>query len=224
MSVKDSQTVGPSMWKARSRGRYILLAVVIVLLIAAFCVFFYIGDWLVSEDPVQKADAIAVLSGAMPLRAEEAARLYGEGYAPKVWLTQSLEPAASLAAMGISYAGEDKYDIQVLVHEGVPQGAIEVLSPPIRNTADEISAILASMSAAHAQTVIIVTSKVHTRRTRILCRHLAKGRFHFIVRGASSDPFQPGRWWATTTDALDVVREVLGIFNVWAGLPLRPAK
>jgi hypothetical protein len=31
-------------------------------------------------------------------------------------------------------------------------------------------------------------------------------------------------WWRNTGDALDVVREVLGLLNVWAGLPLQPAK
>jgi hypothetical protein len=44
-----------------------------------------------------------------------------------------------------------------------------------------------------------------------------------IVRGVSSDPFDAGHWWRNTRDALDVVREVLGLLNAWAGLPLQPA-
>jgi len=44
-----------------------------------------------------------------------------------------------------------------------------------------------------------------------------------IVRAAVNDPFKPSRWWRNTHDALDVVREVLGLLNVWAGLPLQPA-
>jgi hypothetical protein len=45
-----------------------------------------------------------------------------------------------------------------------------------------------------------------------------------IVRAAAEDPFDPRHWWRTTSDAFDVVREVLGLMNAWAGLPLHPAK
>jgi hypothetical protein len=56
-----------------------------------------------------------------------------------------------------------------------------------------------------------------------LWHRLAAGHVQAIIRAASDDPFEPGRWWRTTGDALDVVREFLGILNAWAGMPLRPA-
>jgi len=64
---------------------------------------------------------------------------------------------------------------------------------------------------------------VHTRRTRALWKRLAGGDGAAIVRGVSSDPFDAAHWWRNTRDALDVVREVLGLLNAWAGLPLQPA-
>ncbi len=193
-----------------------------ILLLGAVVFLLCIGRWLVLEDPLAKANAIVVLSGRMPLRAMEAARLYRQGYAPKVWLTQSTEPGATLGAMGISYFGEDVYDAQVLMHEGVPRDSIRVLEPSIINTADEIAAISASLEKEKGGTVIIVTSKVHTRRVRILWHRLAR-HGEAIVRAASDDPFEPHRWWRTTADALDVVRELLGILNTWAGMPLHAA-
>jgi hypothetical protein len=152
----------------------------------------------------------------------EAAKLYRDGYAPKVWLTHSTEPGATLGAMGISYFGEDVYDVQVLMHEGVPADSIRVLEPPIINTADEIAAVSAALEKEKGRAVIIVTSKVHTRRVRILWRRLAR-HGQAIVRAASDDPFEPRQWWRTTGGALDVVRELLGILNAWAGMPLHPA-
>jgi hypothetical protein len=125
--------------------------------------------------------------------------------------------------MGVSYIGEDAYSMQVLEHEGVPADAIRVLDPPIINTADEIEAISAALKEEKGKNVIIVTTKVHTRRVRILWNRIAAGRGRALVRAASEDPFEPWRWWRTTGDALDVVRESLGILNAWAGLPLRPA-
>ena len=207
----------------RERGRRGLLAVCLGASLIAVVCFFGVGRWLVVEDPLVKARAIAVLSGNLPVRAIEAAKLYREGYAPEIWLTHSTEPGETLAEMGIPFAGEDYYNVQVLIHEGVPQGAIRLLEPPIVNTADEMNVIATALAGERERSVIIVTTKAHTRRVRLLWRRVAAGRGMAIVRAASDDPFNPGRWWRNTGDALDVVREVLGLANAWAGQPLRPA-
>ena len=209
---------------ARSRALRILLAAGLSSVLLFIICFFAVGRWLVVEDSLVKSRAIAVLSGGMPLRAMEAAKLYREGYAPEIWLTHSAEPGETLAAMNIPFTGEDYYNVRILIHEGVPPGAIHVLDPPIVNTADEVIVIAAALAHEKDRTVIVVTTKAHTRRVRLLWRRLASGRGHAIVRAASEDPFDPRRWWRNTGDALDVVREVLGLLNAWAGLPLRPAK
>jgi len=186
--------------------------------------FWNVGRWLVQEDPLRKADAIAVLSGRMPGRALEAARVYKQGYAPQVWLTHSTEPGATLAQLSVQYLGEDSYDKQILMHDGVPENAIVVLDPPIVNTADEMKTIGKQLHNENGHTVILVTSKVHTRRVKALWGRLSAGEGEAIVHGVSDDPFNPARWWKTTQDALDVVREVLGLMNAWAGRPLQPAE
>lgn len=207
----------------RHKCRIVLLLAVAVVLVATIS-FFFVGRWLVVEDPLQKAQAIVVLSGRLPVRAVEAAKLYREGYAPEIWLTHPEEPGASLEAMGISYTSEDVYSALLLTREGVPKDAIRVLSPSIVNTADEIADISAAMGPQKSGIVIIVTSKVHTRRVRILWNRLVAVRRRAIVRAASGDPFEPRHWWRDTSDVLDVVRECLGILNAWAGMPLHPAK
>jgi uncharacterized SAM-binding protein YcdF (DUF218 family) len=218
-SEKGSETTPLRHW----RTRRIVLGLAGIVLCSAVVFLLYLGRWLVVEDPLEKGQAIVVLSGRMPLRAMEAAKLYREGYAPKVWLTHSTEPGATLEAMGISYVGEDAYNLRVLMHEGVPANNIRVLDPAIINTADELAAVSTVLAEEQGGRVIIVTSKVHTRRVRILWNRLAAGRGRAIVRAASDDPFEPRRWWRTTGDALDVVREFLGILNAWAGMPLHPA-
>lgn len=185
--------------------------------------FANLGRWLIVEDPLQHASAIAVLSGRMPSRAVEAARIYRDGYAPEVWLTHSLEPGATLEKLSVQYTGEEMYDKQVLMHGGVPEAAIRILDPAILNTQDEIKAIGQALQTQANAKVIIVTSKVHTRRTRALWNRLSAKQGEAIVRGVSDDSFEAAYWWQSTTDVLDVVREVLGLLNVWAGLPLRPA-
>src|SRR6266581_481320 len=208
----------------RPRALLILSAVFGAGLVLAMVIFFGVGRWLVVEDPLVRTRAIVVLSGAMPLRAIEAAKLYRDGYAPEIWLTHSTEPGATLKEMSIPFAGEDHYNALVLIHEGVPAQAIHVLEPPIVNTADEIRVVAAALARAKGESVILVTTKAHTRRVRLLWRRLAPRQNRAIVRDASGDPFDPRRWWRSTSDALDVVREALGLFNAWAGLPLHPAR
>ena len=208
-------------------GKHRLFGIVLIALVAgvfvlALVILFGVGRWLIVEDPLAKAQAIVVLSGRMPMRAQEAARLYNAGWAPRVWLTRGVEPAASLQEMHIAYIGEDFFNTRVLMHEGVPANAILMIEPAINDTADEIQAITAELEREKAETVIIVTTKAHTRRVRTLWRELSQGRGRAIVRAASTDPFASDHWWRSTGDALDVVREVLGLLNAWAGLPLHP--
>ena len=203
---------------------WLVAAVVCGGVILGIVAFLGVGRWLVVEDPLVKARAVTVLSGSMPLRAIEAAELYRQGYAREIWLTHSAVPGEALEEMGIPYAGEDYYNARVLIHEGVPPEAIHVLQPPIANTADEIKVIGSALAREKDGAVIIVTTKAHTRRARLLWRKLAGSRGQAIVRAASADPFDPRHWWRTTSDALDVVREVLGLLNAWAGLPLHPAQ
>lgn len=208
--------------EAKRRNRLWILPGVI--LFASLLIFFNIGRWLVAEDPLEKASAIAVLSGRMPSRALEAARIYREGYASEVWLTRTIEPGASLQALFVPFTGEEAYDRMVLMRKGVPESAIRVLDPPIANTADEMLAIGQALGKENERTVIIVTSKVHTRRVKALWRHFSSADGQAIVRGVSDDGFDPAHWWANTADALDVVREALGLLNAWAGLPVPPAR
>src|SRR5467141_5027594 len=205
-------------------ARAVLFAAIAGVILGALIIFLGVGRWLVVEDPLDKAQAIVVLSGRMPMRAKEAARLYKAAYAPQIWLTRANEPAASLQEMHIAYLGEDFFNSRVLMHEGVPSQAIRVLEPPIDNTADEVRTIAAELEQEKGAAVIIVTTKAHTRRVRTLWRELAGGKGRAIVRAASTDPFAPDHWWRATGDALEVVREVLGLLNAWTGLPLHPSR
>jgi uncharacterized SAM-binding protein YcdF (DUF218 family) len=210
----------PPVRPRRHAGLLIFAALTFTLLEAGLTIFFGVGRWLVVESPLEKAQAIVVLTGGMPIRAIEAARLYHAGYAPQIWLTRPAEPAASLDSMAIPNSGEDFFNARVLEHEGVPSGAIRVLEPAINNTADEVRATAAELSREHGSVVIIVTTKAHTRRVGRLWRQLAADRGRAAVRTTPADPFDAAHWWRSTHDALDVVREVLGLLNAWAGFPL----
>ena len=207
--------------------RFFITAGISVLLftLAGIYAFFHAGLWLVREDPLQKSQAIVVLSGGLPDRALAAAQIYLDGFAKEVWLTQPLQPGASMEDLHLPYSGEEQYNLMVLIGQGVRPGDIRLLTPRILNTADELHAVANAFDQQPGATAIIVTSRAHTRRVRALWRKVSPGdRGRLLVRASTEDPFNAERWWRTTNDVLTVVREYLGLLNAWAGLPLSHTK
>jgi uncharacterized SAM-binding protein YcdF (DUF218 family) len=184
--------------------------------------FFTVGNWLVVQDPLVHADVIVILSGKLPERALEAARIFRAGYAGEVWISPPTSPAEALKAMKISFLGEDFYNEKVLLAQGVPADLIRVMARPSANTEEEVRQIAENLRALELHSVIVVTSKAHTRRVRLIWHKLVGPDPHLILRYASDDSYDGAHWWRHTRDALDVVRETLGLCNAWAGFPLRP--
>lgn len=202
--------------------RWLIVAGIVALVVGVGAwVFLNVGKWLVVEDPLQPADAIVVLSGAMPIRAEEAARIYRQNVSARVWVSQGLSPAAELRKMHINFLGEDFYSQEVLLALGVPADAIHILEEPAGNTLEEVDEIARDVRRDKGNAVIIVTSKPHTRRVRAVWKRRVGNTPRLMVRYPSDDPFDAAHWWRHTQDALNVVRELLGLANAWLGFPVR---
>lgn len=80
--------------------------------------------------------------------------------------------------------------------------------------------VKAEARSAHAERVILITSKAHSRRVRVLWNTLVGAHPQAIVRYAPLDPFEPEHWWRTSRDAIAVSREWFGLLNAWAGFPV----
>jgi uncharacterized SAM-binding protein YcdF (DUF218 family) len=206
----------------RNSCRFISLAVALVLLVAAVIGFRGAGHWLIREDPLGLADAIVVLSGSMPARAEEAAEIFRMGYAHEVWVSRPGSPGAELAEMGVRYAGEEDYNREVLIHLGVPETNIQIFPHEIADTEQEVEEVTSLLASEGKTSAIIVTSMQHTRRVRALWQKLAARNQRMIVRATPQDSFDANHWWRNTHDLFSVLREILGLINAWTGLPVRP--
>ena len=203
-----------------NRVRLGLLA--LLVLIAAVAGFRGAGRWLTREDPLTQADVIFVLSGSMPYRAEEAAKVFAQGYAPEVWISRPDSPADELQKLGIHFVGEEEYNRDILIRKGVPDAAIHLLQDTVVNTEEELQEVGREMRRNGKTTIILVTSPQHTRRVWTLWQHLIGSDPKAIVHAAREDPFDADHWWRNTRDVLSVVRETLGLVNAWAGLPVPP--
>jgi uncharacterized SAM-binding protein YcdF (DUF218 family) len=212
--------------------RIVRYAVLAGSISAGIIVFFGVGSWLVVEDSLEPARAIVVLSGSMPIRAVEAARIYRQGAAPDVWVSHPQGPERALRQMGIAYVGEEFYSQKVLMAQGVPEEAIRILEQQRGNTENELNEVARRLAEEGGGAVIVVTTKAHTRRVRAIWKRVAAAvqrsqpdgaALRIIVRYPAEDPYDGAHWWRHTQDALEVVREVLGLCNTWAGVPVRAA-
>jgi uncharacterized SAM-binding protein YcdF (DUF218 family) len=201
----------------------VLGALALLVLSAGLAMMLSVGHWLVKEDSLQKANAIAVLSGNFPARALEAASLYRNGYATEIWLTHPGPQSDALTQMGIRYPSEADFNYQVLRRQGVPAKAIHILDSQIINTSDELEVIGSALRQKNNASVIVVTNKAHTRRVHELWNRFDSARGKLIVHGLANDDFDPSAWWTRTADTHQVIHELLGMINVWAGLPMQSA-
>jgi len=197
--------------------------VLVVIMPAAWAIR-GVGQWLVVQDALEPAQAIVVLSGRMPVRAREAAEIYRQGFAAQIWITRPASPEEELRQMGIGFVGEEFYNQRVLIQLGVPTDAIRVLDKPVINTEQEVLEISDALRQEGGSKVIVVTTKPHTRRVKAIWKRLVGNSPRLMVRYASQDGYDGVHWWRRTSDALDVVRELLGLANAWAGFPVQPEK
>ncbi len=113
-------------------------------------------DYITHVDPPARADFIVVLGGSGE-RAVEGARLYHEGWAPRIIVTSTGKDAFNLADLAAAY--------------GVPREAILIDALATR-TADHPHTI-AKLPGVDPQTqrFLIVTSYHHTHRSLLVFRH-----------------------------------------------------
>jgi uncharacterized SAM-binding protein YcdF (DUF218 family) len=189
--------------RLRTVARWTALA--LFLLAAAVAVWLpaYGGRYLQHEDPLQKSDAIFVLSGTRLERPLEAMDLYKEGYAPLIVLSPGRPEYGEylLQQRGIPFPTEAELQRDALVRSGVPATAVAATSGYVDNTGQEASLLRAMVKANHWRRVIIVTSKYHTRRAAFAFRRALEGTgTEVVMRASKYDPSDPANWWRSRPD------------------------
>jgi uncharacterized SAM-binding protein YcdF (DUF218 family) len=160
----------------------------VAVLVVALMALTPAGDlperWLIATDPLAKADCIVVLGGGGE-RAVEAARLYREGWAPRVIFSSVGADADWLARIARSC--------------GLPEQAV-VVDPRATRTADHPRTI-AALGEFDRRThrFIIVTSAFHSSRAKACFekagyRHIRVRTPRWTTRGAFDRGY---RDWAT---------------------------
>jgi uncharacterized SAM-binding protein YcdF (DUF218 family) len=184
--------------------------------------FIQLGHVLHHEDPLQRADVVFALGGSRLARAVEAGELVLEGWAPRVLLSPESEDhrtEALLERRGIRVTTETDLQRAALVQIGVPAEAIEVLERPQVTTATEADAVVSLSRSRRWTRIIVVTSKLHTARARLVMqRRFAGSGIEVIMRGSRYDPANVDRWWGTREDLRFALFEAQKLLVYWAGI------
>jgi uncharacterized SAM-binding protein YcdF (DUF218 family) len=176
------------------------------------------GRFLVVEDPLpSRADAIVVLAGSVPDRAIEGAALYRDGAAPRVVVTRERrgQGEAALRRLGVELPESDALLVLSLTHLGVPRDAIVVLRRRTNSTETEARTIARWACAHHVRSLVVVTSKPHTRRARMILRQTLGPRIALAVRPSRWDTYSAARWWYVRRHAKAVLSEWQKLANYW---------
>jgi uncharacterized SAM-binding protein YcdF (DUF218 family) len=189
------------------------------LLLSAFT-FPRLGAWLVVEDPLEKADAVIVLGGTMYERPLEAVELFKEGWAPRIYLFRQIADwgEALLIERKLPYMREVDLQIEVLGRLGVPREMIGVLDQA-DSTAEESEDVLALVTREKYSRVIIVTSKQHTRRARLVMnRKMSPAGVKVVLRASRFDRSDVHRWWAQRSTLRFTLFEMQRLLGYWIGV------
>ncbi len=189
------------------KKRKILYLGIIVLLFTSLLYLFsgsiltLLGKFLVCDEKPVPNDAIVVLSTGMEYypRLIEAAELYRQRFAKKIVIngnrkTKVLHHLEQLGLEPCCPWYESSFRILELV--GVPRKDMLAVSvEDAYDTVSEAKAVGSEIIKAGIKSIIVTTSKSHTRRASYIWKSLYKNRLKIITVAAKSDPFLPEGWW-----------------------------
>ena len=203
------------------KKRLAFLIVLVALAVAGWQLFISLGHLLHTEDPLEKADVIYVLSGTRVERVAEAGQLYLEGWAPRILLSRQIsEPAEiQLRGKGLRIPTETELQRNVLHQLGVPPEAIEEVQSEQVATANEVEELAHLASGRQWQRIIVVTSKLHTARSRLaMRRRLQPLGMEIVMRGSRYDAHDIEQWWSNRSTFRFVLFEAQKYFAYAIGI------
>ncbi|MDQ4120846.1 MAG: YdcF family protein [Acidobacteriota bacterium] len=189
-------------------------------------VIWFVFAWLAAENliiekPLEKSDAIFVLSGSSTFmeRCDKAAELFRAGKSPKIFLTNDGQKG------GWSRKDERNpfyWELaeRQLTKQGIAPEAIEVLPETVEGTRDEAILLIKVAKERNLNSILLVTSGYHSRRTLWIFERAAVQQNANLEFGIESPPV--GRqtpyaqiWWLTPRGWRDVAGEYLKFAYYW---------
>ena len=119
---------------------------------------------------------------------------------------------------GFEFPLESDVQKDVLQRLGLPEAAVQVLSEK-DNTRDEALDVRTAALANGWKSIIVVTSKQHTRRARlVISRKLAGTNVRLIMRASRYDLTDAEHWWRSRASLRFTIFEMQRLLGYWIGV------
>lgn len=160
-----------------------------------------------------KVEVMFVLSGNAEDRGREAAKLYKEGWAERIVCTG--EEDAIPVHWPDDWLSMGEFTKYVIVTHGVDSNRIELI-PNGTSTWEEHLAIVKYCKEQNLKKIMIVTSRFHTNRVRMVFDDpLEEAGIEWVLRGAVDSEFNESEWWEKEEGMIFVTNEYLKTIYYW---------
>ncbi len=211
----DSRPIEPGSKK--SGGPSILKWIIFILVIAYMLLSYFrvpiltrLGEYLIVQQPLEKADLIVCMEGKPVELGLAAAEVYKRGFAPEIFIPREEPPDGNevLKARGVHFPEKSELLIMMLRGLGVPRSACIISDLPIGSVLKEAQLVrdLAEAKGYHA--LIIVTSPAQARSTWLIFKHVFRqGDVKIIMTPSRYTNFKADNWWKTGKYVNEVIIE-----------------
>ncbi len=203
----------------RRRILTVLIPVGILLLIVIFSgtILRAAGRVIVVDESPGHADAVVVLNTGVEYypRLTQAADLYRRGLAAHVVINgnRKTDTLRNLERQGFQTCCPWYADsISILAMFGVPEANIIRISiEDAYDTVSEAAAVGQELLKRQWTSVLITTSKYHTRRARFIWQKMYKDQLVIYMVASQNDPYDPNNWWKDGRQ----IRWLLAEYGAW---------
>jgi len=212
----------------KHRKTFFAVMAVIVIAVIYFSsgkILITVGEFLVIDEDPEHSDAVIVLNTGMEYypRLIEAAKLYNQGYVKKIVINgnRKSDTLRELEMKGFQVCCpwyEERFRILDLFD--IPRKAILAISvEDAYDTISEAQAVGKELVKKRISSIIIVTSKSHTRRARHIWESIWKDQFDILMVSARRDPYSSHSWWKSGRQIRWVLSEYGGwIYYFWKSI------
>ena len=186
-----------------------------------------IGYFLILEQAPQKADVIVVLNGRDTERSLAAVDLYKQGYANLIIIAQgSKQPGTDEFWKRVGDKFKDKIFFQKAIEAmGIPEKSFQFIGNGVASTYDEAVATKEFLKKNGYKSILLVTSKWHSKRAYLTFRSALKNdEIKIVVQPSKYDTFKPDTWWKNRDDAELVFNEYVRLLYYVVMLRINPVE
>jgi len=163
-----------------------------------------LGYFLIYEQSPQKADLIVVLNGRDTERSLASVDLYNQGYANLIIMARLVkQPGSEEFWKRVGNNFNEKIFFQKAIEAmGIPEYAFKLIGNGVASTYDEAMSTKDYLQKNGHKSILLVTSKWHSKRAYLAFRSVLKNDgIKIVIQPSKYDAFRPDAWWKNRNDA-----------------------